>query len=125
MQMINGSKEIVSVVSSSFVGLHFANNRYFSIAPSHDWFNPGGTIAGWLEISSETGANESQVSYPDAGRNVKTYSATLGGSASTEDFMEKLLKQSRFNWRTEYTAISVNNYIREGFGKDAVIPNYR
>ena len=56
-----------------------------------------------------------ELGYPDPNRTLERYHATLGGGASLLSFIEEAKKQSKFNWRTEYTARSVNAYLRAGF----------
>jgi len=56
-------------------------------------------------------------SYPNSERDIKTYMTSLGHSTPTlEAFLAEMRLQSRQNWRPEYTAKAVNDYIREGFG---------
>jgi len=83
----------------------------------------------WLSHNPEAESSYEQVNFPDPERTLETYTASLGLSpVDYQDGVDKFLvearKQSRFNWRQEYTAYNVINYIREGFGKSAVFPNY-
>lgn len=123
-QQVNGGRLIINREydggTKQFEGYTYSGNRYYSTEAADGWFTPGDTFAGWAAASGETGAQAIQVDYPDAGRNLKTYNASLGGVPSTEEFMVEALKQARHNWRSEYRACAVNNYIREGFGKETV-----
>ena len=67
---------------------------------------------GNLPSSQETGS-QSTYSPIDAGRNLDSYAATLDIGNTIKDFAEEAIKQSRFNWRPEYEAKAVNDYIRE------------
>lgn len=123
-QYVNGSAEIIlhrEWQADRFAGFTYSDNRYYSTAAESGWFTPGGTLAGWIAESGETGAQAGLItSYSDPDRTIRTYNQALGGGADTEEFMLEALKQSRHNWRSEYTACGVNNYIRAGFDKDPV-----
>lgn len=45
-----------------------------------------------------------------------SYNASLGNIGSLAAFLTEARKQSKDNWRTQYTAKAVINYIRAGFG---------
>ncbi len=53
--------------------------------------------------------------YRDPMRTVETYNASLGGAPTLADFLQEARKQSKDNWRLQYTANSVNKYIWAGF----------
>ena len=57
--------------------------------------------------------------FPDPTRSIKSYDALLGGPGTIENFLKEASEQSKENWRPQYTAAVVNNYIRAGFGKSA------
>ena len=127
-QYIYGSSEIMlhrAWQEDRFAGFTYRGNKYYSAIAATGWFTPGGTLAGWVEGSGETGAQSVQISYPDPNRNLRTYNETLGGSADTDLFMSKVILQSRHNWNPEYTACETNNYIRAGFGKAPVECTYQ
>jgi hypothetical protein len=54
--------------------------------------------------------------YPDPNRTVEIYSESLGGRPTLSDFLAEARKQSKDNWRPQYTANAANGYIRSGFG---------
>jgi hypothetical protein len=63
--------------------------------------------------------------FVDPDRTVASYNDSLGRTATFEAFMDEVFRQSKDNWRTEYTAAPVAAYIRAGFarpGGDAVPP---
>lgn len=123
-QMTNGSANIIlnrnwDSGTKLFEGFTYSNNRYYSTASTSKWFRAGSTsgdLNWWVSQSGETGAQVKKVSYPAPTRTIKTYNAYLGGAASTSAFLDQTLLQSRTNWRTQYTADAVNDYIRAGFG---------
>jgi hypothetical protein len=120
LQMVTGAENIVRLYAP-IEGVSLLGNRYYSTGAASTWWAiTGDTIsdfADWIATTGETGASNTRVAYPDPTRTIKTYNATLGGSASTQEFMAETLNQSRQNWRPAYTADAVNNYIREGFSK--------
>lgn len=100
--------------------VQFSGNRYYSTAGTNHWFYVEGDLAGgineWKSLTGESNAVGTPASYPDPERTIATYSASLGKGASLDAFMAEATKQSRLNWRLEYTAKVANNYFRAGFG---------
>jgi len=102
-------------------GVTFRGNTYYSDAEPGAWFRVGSNNVGfeeWVKRTGETGARAKKVDYPDAGRCIETYMAHLGKEASFEAFVAEVRKQSKANWRAEFTADAVNGWIRAGFGVD-------
>jgi hypothetical protein len=56
--------------------------------------------------------------YADPHVTIESYNATLGDSANLSAFLTQIRSQSISNWRTQYTADAVINYIRKGFIRD-------
>lgn len=54
--------------------------------------------------------------YPNPTRTVETYNASLGGASNLTAFLDEARKQSKDNWRPQYTAAAINKYVRAGFG---------
>ncbi len=96
----------------------------------YDWRRggPEGQDSQFVTISSEENnyyynhspisgdnADAALVDWIDPNRTVATYNASLGGSATFEDFIAEARKQSKDNWRLEYTAQAVNEHVRSGF----------
>ena len=52
----------------------------------------------------------------DPNRTIETYDAKIGGAGSLESFLSQARLQSRYNWRTEYTAGKAIPYFQAGFG---------
>ena len=69
-----------------------------------------------------TNRNSEDVEFVDPNRSVASYNATLGGAATFEAFIAEARKQSKENWRPEYTASAVNDYIRAGFAESSQPP---
>src|SRR6185503_500122 len=93
----------------------FENNTYWSNRASSSWFGIGSTsysLAGWVTATGETGAQSSQVSFPEPSRTMASYNAAQGGTASLEAFLAEARMQSKSYWRAEYTAPAANDYVR-------------
>jgi len=94
----------------------FSGNTYYSASPI--WFGIYGfnsDYSQWLAASAEVGSQQQQIAYNDPDRSVAEYNSLQGGMATYDSFMEEARKQSRVNWRDEYTAAAVNKYISDGF----------
>lgn len=57
------------------------------------------------------------VSTPNSTRDIASYIQSIGGTEGLGTFLAEARKQSRHNWRKEFTAAAVNDYIRQGFGR--------
>jgi hypothetical protein len=73
----------------------------------------------WTTATSDTGSTFSADSYPDPDRTIATYMTSLGQTATLDAFMTQVRAQAKGNWRPEFTAQVVGDYIRAGFGVTA------
>jgi len=99
-------------------GLNYSGNGYFSNVDEDRWFDASGfhSIEEWRLISGEDDATVSTYTPQDVGRNVDSYARDVLGIGSTlADFAREARKQSRLNWRPEYQAQPINDYIRAGY----------
>jgi len=105
-------------------GITFAHNQYYSILNQNQWFSGSGFQYGSFNAwqnNVEPTAGDIPVDYTDPDRNISRYHhEVLGKEPGFEAFIEEANKQSRFFWRSEYTACEVNNWIREGFDRDPI-----
>jgi Right handed beta helix region len=95
------------------------DNRFHSIASLPTWFNLAGTtqsLDAYKSAVSDTSSTATQLVYnqPDTAT-LAGYHAHLGKTASYEAFMAEVRKQSKDEWRPEYTAASVNSWLRSRF----------
>lgn len=96
--------------------LSFLNNRYFSASSTpFEYEDAHHDFSAWVSHSGETGSSLTQVAFPHPERDISTYMSSLGGTPSLDGFLTQARAQSRWNWRDEYSAQAVNEYIREGF----------
>jgi len=73
------------------------------------------TLAEWLGETEDSGNKMQKVEFVAPNRTVGTYHETLGKEATLDAFLLEACKQSKHNWRNEYTAKAVIEYIRDGF----------
>jgi hypothetical protein len=95
----------------------FKRNAYYSSRSANEWFQIGGKsgdFAAWKKASRATGSAK-KVAFPDSTRSIETYQKSLGKTATIDAFISEALRQSKYNWRTAYTAAEVNEWIRAGF----------
>jgi len=105
-------------VDGALSGFSFADNTYYSDGDPAGLFavgREGMDFNAWVAASGEKGSEVRKVAFADPNRTVETYNASLGGEATLDAFIAEVRKQSKTNWRKEYTAAAVNDYIREGF----------
>jgi hypothetical protein len=81
------------------------------------------TLEKWLTISKDKGGRIKKVEFIDPSRNAATWHGSLGREATREAFLTEACKQGRFNWRQQYTAKAVIDYIREGIRPKSDIGN--
>ena len=110
--------------SNSFVNeTTLESNVYYDEEGDNNFFieDDNFDFNGWASEMNETGSSYEQVDFVDPDRSVGGYQEMLSGEsyvdndAAFEAFIEEAMKQSRHNWRTEYTAIPILAYFREGF----------
>lgn len=92
-----------------------ANNRYFRGGGTSGWFQPGTNLSGYKANFGDTTSTVAQVPLVAPNRTIATYSSSVGGSGSFEDFMIQARRQSRYNWREQYRAVNIVPYFRQGF----------
>jgi hypothetical protein len=97
--------------------ISFSNNRYYSAASLNSWFYLNGqkNYSQWVSASGETGSENTNIEFSDPTRTVNAYDLSIGGPGSLDHLIGLARTQSRFNWRPEYTATAINNYIKAGF----------
>jgi hypothetical protein len=102
----------------------FNGNSYYSTAPANQWFrtSPGGnrTLAGWIALNNETGAQQAAPLDPVTAPGIGSYHASIGGEASLASFLGEARRQSRNNWREQYTAPAVIGYLRSALNLAAL-----
>jgi hypothetical protein len=111
-------------------GVTYSGNTYYRGGTSAAWFENGQetfqTFAQWKSQVEPTAVQQKLVFF-DPTRTTVSYAATQG-LTSFDQLMTQMRAQSQSNWRTEFTADAVNDYIRAGFVVDPVgvpqLPNF-
>jgi len=114
------TKALVQTYTADTSVTLFSGNKYSSNEASNQWFRLAGqdtSHADWVSNTGETGSSTNQVQFVDPNRSTSTYAASLGLAATHQAFMAEARKQSRLNWRTEYTTQAAVQYFRDGFQK--------
>ena len=122
------------------LGVRFAGNAYSGGRPEREWFAVGApdqdhrewinvsaydrwlphevarlSLAQWKRRTREADAREERIAYVGPGRTIETYMKHLGLTPTQKAFFAEVRRQSKANWRPEFTARAVNDYIRAGF----------
>ncbi len=104
--------------NGSLQNYSFSSNRYFSTRSDNQWFEISKTPytgSGWFEQSGESNAVIGAVQYYDPNRKIDSYMSSLGYSPTFSAFIEEVRKQCKSNWREDFTAATVNKWIKDGF----------
>ena len=105
--------------SSSTVNFFSANNVFDTLATASSCMQVNGgniPLSTWKPMVHDTTSVEQAAQFPDPNRTIATYHASIGGAGNLDAFMMEARQQSKANWRPQYTAAAVNDYIRAGFG---------
>ena len=104
---------------STLAAVTSADNRCFSQSlPGGQWTRIGPnyySLNYWQAQVGDVTTLGQMVEYADPTRSPASYNALLGGTASLSAFMAQARLQSSTNWKPEYTAVHVNEYLRGGF----------
>ncbi len=98
-------------------GWDFSDNLYYGDQAEDRRFAIDGTAMPLSQWQSETGDNSTFAphTFPDPTRDIEGYQAHLGQEAGIDAFILACRNQDRFDWDPQYTASSVNAWIKEGF----------
>jgi len=100
-------------------GFAFRNNIWYlpppTTRPAAAFKGRNLSLSEWLAGPGRAGERAARVRFADPRRDIATYQAALGLEPTLEAFLREARKQSRRNWRPEFTARAVIQYIREGF----------
>jgi hypothetical protein len=98
----------------TFSNVTFNGNRYNNVLNQNSWFEQG-ALTNWVNASKEINAKSMDVPYLNPSRDLKAYMKFLTGDGDVNKFYESCRKLSKSSWNEDYTAIKVNQFIREGF----------
>ena len=116
IQLINSQMKVLT--ADAAIDASYQGNVYFSEVDITQWFTLKGDKYGfddWVIFSGDIGSRVDEItSYDD--RSFETYLSSIGFSDSIDEFMEKIISQTRSSWTQEFTAEAINAYIRAGYG---------
>lgn len=98
--------------------VNFSANDYFSLRPGTNWFQVGInnlSAPQWQQAYGEWNLSTSRFPYDDPDRAVETYAALVGLNPTVDAFLDAVMSQSKQDWRPQFTAGIVNQWIRSGF----------
>jgi len=99
--------------------LSTAGNRlHLGGRPESSWIRVGDrslSSTAWLAGLGDQSSTTGRVPYPDPGRTLARYAATLGIEGGRAGFLAAARRQGRDRWRPELTATAANSWIRAGF----------
>ncbi len=105
--------------SASLEACLAAGNRFSSMQPNQgSWLRVGSqnvSVPVWADLMNDTTSHVGPATFMDPERTISTFDRQIGGAGSLESFLAQARLQSKANWRPDYTAAVVNNYIRDGF----------
>lgn len=107
--------DLENINSAQVTNNLLANEISVSDDPPNIKDDPNTVYSGNIAYHWGSGRFVSAGPFLDPNRSVMTYNALLGNGVTFEAFAAELRKQSRDNWRSEYSAEAINAYIREGF----------
>ncbi len=113
-----GSTLLVEHSQATVPGQFAADSNQFLREGASTWFRVANNWCGlpvYRTLVGDTTSQARRVQFVDPERSVATYNASIGGLPTFDDFIAQARRQSRWNWRSEYTAQAVNAYIRAGF----------
>ncbi len=95
----------------------FSGNTYYSDKVEGTRFRHLGvevTLANWRLLTGDN-STWGSVSFVDNTRTIETYMASLGETATLDEFYVKCRENTRYSWDTRFTAEEVNAWIKAGF----------
>ncbi len=72
-------------------------------------------LVNWQTDTGDMSTVIQKYSFVDPTRDIDTYMASIGETASVDTFIQKARQMGRFNWDNRFTAASVNGWIKAGF----------
>jgi hypothetical protein len=111
-------------IHSSPAGTKWAKNQYYHANGSTNAFSVNGQSLGYTEWLTESGETNSQWqagTFPDSTRDLESYLVSIGEAGSFDNYIHLMRSVHMGNWRPELMALSVNKFIRTGFGQESTV----
>jgi hypothetical protein len=106
--------------AGNLAGCTFSDNTYSFEPPAEDGFRLDGkgiTFAEWTRRTDDKGSVAEPVPPPDPIPTIDAYMAHLGLEPNPDAFIKEARQQSKGNWRRQFTASAVNDWVRQRFGR--------
>jgi hypothetical protein len=100
--------------SADVSAFSFVGNEYYASSEEFLINVTSYNFSGWVGQTGDTGSFVVHT-FPDPTRDIETYMSYLGETATIIAFINKCRAQNRFEWDSDFTASSVNSWIRAGF----------
>lgn len=101
----------------------YFENTYSGTSRSDDLFQIGNnkvSYSQWISSTGENSASNITPSYHQPERGVELYVTEVLSLSGMDQFYTELRNLSRLNWKEEYTAPVINEWIKEGFQKTVI-----
>lgn len=115
IQIPLNSSALINLNRQSENEIKLVDNTYFSDVESGRRYRINGIYVTLDELSPNDNSIYKQIEYSDPNRDVDTYMASVGETATIDAFIEKCRAQDRYSWDSRFTAEEVNVWIKEGF----------
>lgn len=123
IQMPGLETRLVAMMGKGLSEVRLSGNTYYSDADKDACFRVNKAemdFKQWKERAGEPDAQVDRIEYPDDTRSIQSYMKHLGLDPTHEAFYAEIRKQCRANWRPEFTAPVINDWMRAGFGMKPV-----
>lgn len=113
-----GKDGLIYSVHDVITGITRRDNKYHSARAAGEWFkynNVEMNKATWDSSTGDTGSTTTPITFVDSSRTIETYMASLGQTATVDEFIAKCLLQGNGTWDNNYSARYVNAYFRAGY----------
>ena len=117
IQLNNSNMRVL--IADRIDSIAFEGNQYYSSLDTAEWFRSQGIsydLEGWRRVSGDSDSTVAQDSFLKPKRTFETYLSSIGLTESIDDFVGQAVSQSKDTWNRDFTAKSVLDYIREGYG---------
>lgn len=114
------TRGVIFKITGGLKNIVFNGNNYFSVRNQNEWFQIDKktySLEQWKDISNDENSFTLKDEFIDPNRTIETYMKHLNKIESLDAFISEVRKQSKSNWRSEYTSEHINDWIRAGFKK--------
>jgi len=102
----------------NITGLTFENNSYYSnngVENFMDYENNNYSFEEWENTISDDSSTYEYEAFPAPYRSIYEYQNMIKKEATVSAFIESCGEQNRYNWSSQYMAVEVNRWLKDGF----------